>query len=39
VQTRAAVLWSVGEPVEIVEAELERPREGEVLVQMAACGV
>jgi S-(hydroxymethyl)glutathione dehydrogenase / alcohol dehydrogenase len=39
VKTRAAVLWSVGEPVEIVDADLEEPREGEVLVKVAACGV
>jgi S-(hydroxymethyl)glutathione dehydrogenase/alcohol dehydrogenase len=39
VKSRAAVLWSVGQPVEIVEVEVEAPREGEVLVKVAACGL
>jgi S-(hydroxymethyl)glutathione dehydrogenase / alcohol dehydrogenase len=39
VKTRAAVLWQPGEPVEILEIDLSPPREGEVLVKIAACGV
>jgi S-(hydroxymethyl)glutathione dehydrogenase/alcohol dehydrogenase len=38
-KTEAAVLWRPGEPVEICEVELAPPREGEVLVEIAACGV
>jgi S-(hydroxymethyl)glutathione dehydrogenase/alcohol dehydrogenase len=38
-KTEAAVLWRPGEPVEILEVELAGPREGEVLVEIAACGV
>jgi S-(hydroxymethyl)glutathione dehydrogenase / alcohol dehydrogenase len=39
VQTQAAVLWEPGRPVEILEVDLAPPREGEVLVRIAACGV
>jgi S-(hydroxymethyl)glutathione dehydrogenase/alcohol dehydrogenase len=39
VKTQAAVLWKPGEPVEILEVDLAPPREGEVLVKIAACGV
>jgi S-(hydroxymethyl)glutathione dehydrogenase/alcohol dehydrogenase len=38
-KTEAAVLWRPGEPVEIAEVDLAPPREGEVLVKIAACGV
>src|SRR6187200_23592 len=38
-KAQAAVLWQPGEPVEILEVDLAPPREGEVLVQIAACGV
>ena len=38
-KTHAAVLWEVGTPVEVVEVDLAAPREGEVLVKIAACGV
>jgi S-(hydroxymethyl)glutathione dehydrogenase/alcohol dehydrogenase len=38
-KTEAAVLWRPGEPVEILEVDLAPPREGEVLVKIAACGV
>jgi S-(hydroxymethyl)glutathione dehydrogenase/alcohol dehydrogenase len=38
-KTEAAVLWRPGEPVEILEVDLAAPREGEVLVDIAACGV
>jgi S-(hydroxymethyl)glutathione dehydrogenase/alcohol dehydrogenase len=39
VKTEAAVLWHPGEAVEILEVDLAPPREGEVLVDIAACGV
>jgi S-(hydroxymethyl)glutathione dehydrogenase / alcohol dehydrogenase len=38
-KTEAAVLWRPGGPVEIREVELAPPREGEVLIEIAACGV
>jgi S-(hydroxymethyl)glutathione dehydrogenase/alcohol dehydrogenase len=39
VKTRAAVLWRTREPVDIREIDLAPPKAGEVLVEMAACGV
>jgi len=36
---QAAVLWEPGRPVEILEVDLAPPKEGEVLVKIAACGV
>jgi S-(hydroxymethyl)glutathione dehydrogenase/alcohol dehydrogenase len=39
VKTKAAVLWKAKEPVEILEVDLAPPREGEVLVKIAACGL
>src|SRR5688500_11067277 len=39
VKTEAAVLWEPGRPVEILEIDLAPPRAGEVLVDIAACGV
>jgi S-(hydroxymethyl)glutathione dehydrogenase / alcohol dehydrogenase len=39
VRMQAAVLWKPGTPVEILEVDLAPPREGEVLVKVAACGV
>lgn len=38
-QTRAAVLHRVGDPIQIETLELEPPRAGEVLVKVAAAGV
>jgi Zn-dependent alcohol dehydrogenase len=38
-KTQAAVLWEPGRPVEILEVDLASPKEGEVLVKIAACGV
>jgi S-(hydroxymethyl)glutathione dehydrogenase / alcohol dehydrogenase len=38
-KTEAGVLWRLGEPVEILEVDLASPRQGEVLVKIAACGV
>jgi S-(hydroxymethyl)glutathione dehydrogenase / alcohol dehydrogenase len=39
VKTEAAVLWELGRPIEILEVDLGPPRAGEVLVDIAACGV
>lgn len=36
---RAAVLEAFGEPLSVQEVDLAGPREGEVLVRIAACGV
>jgi S-(hydroxymethyl)glutathione dehydrogenase/alcohol dehydrogenase len=36
---RAAVLEQFGEPLVVQELDLAEPREGEVLVRLAACGV
>lgn len=33
------MLWKAREPVEILEVDLAPPKEGEVLVKIAACGV
>lgn len=38
-KTRAAVAWGAGEPLEVEEIDLEGPKQGEVLVQLAATGV
>jgi NDMA-dependent alcohol dehydrogenase len=38
-QTRAAVLYAVGEPIRIETVDLEPPRAGEVLVKVHAAGV
>lgn len=38
-KTRAAVAWEAGKPLEIVEVDLEGPKEGEVLIKMVATGV
>jgi len=38
-QTRAAVLHHVGEPIRIETLDLEPPRAGEVLVKVAAAGI
>jgi len=39
VKTTAAVLWDYGEDWKIEELELDEPREGEVLVRLAASGL
>jgi S-(hydroxymethyl)glutathione dehydrogenase/alcohol dehydrogenase len=36
---KAAVLWKVREPMVVEDVELEDPKEGEVLVRLAASGV
>jgi S-(hydroxymethyl)glutathione dehydrogenase/alcohol dehydrogenase len=38
-KTEAAILWRPGDAIEICEIDLAPPREGEVLVKIAACGV
>lgn len=38
-KTKAAIAWKAGEPLEVVELDLEGPREGEVLVEIKATGV
>jgi S-(hydroxymethyl)glutathione dehydrogenase/alcohol dehydrogenase len=38
-KTRAAVAWAAGQPLEVVEVELEGPKHGEVLVEIRASGV
>jgi S-(hydroxymethyl)glutathione dehydrogenase/alcohol dehydrogenase len=38
-KTRAAVAVAAGKPLEIMEVDLEGPREGEVLVEIKASGV
>jgi len=39
VKIRGAVLEQFGAPLEVHELDLEEPRDGEVLVRVAACGV
>ncbi len=38
-KSRAAVAFAAGQPLEIVEVDLEGPREGEVLVEIKATGI
>ncbi|MAI44589.1 MAG: S-(hydroxymethyl)glutathione dehydrogenase/class III alcohol dehydrogenase [Hyphomicrobiaceae bacterium TMED74] len=38
-KTRAAVAFESGEPLQIVEVDLEGPQEGEVLVEVKATGI
>ena len=38
-KTRAAVAFEAGKPLEIVEVDLEGPKEGEVLVEVKATGI
>jgi S-(hydroxymethyl)glutathione dehydrogenase / alcohol dehydrogenase len=38
-KTRAAVAWAAGRPLEVVEVDLQGPKQGEVLVQIVASGV
>lgn len=38
-KTRAAVAFQAGKPLEIVEVDLDGPRQGEVLVEIKATGV
>jgi S-(hydroxymethyl)glutathione dehydrogenase/alcohol dehydrogenase len=38
-KTRAAVAFEAGKPLEVVEVDLDGPREGEVLVEIKATGI
>src|SRR5579863_7413254 len=38
-KTRAAVAFEAGKPLEVVEVDLEGPKEGEVLVEIKATGI
>jgi S-(hydroxymethyl)glutathione dehydrogenase/alcohol dehydrogenase len=38
-RTRAAVALAAGQPLEVMEVELEGPRAGEVLVEVRATGI
>ena len=38
-KSRAAVAFASGEPLEIVEVDLEGPKAGEVLIEVKATGV
>jgi S-(hydroxymethyl)glutathione dehydrogenase / alcohol dehydrogenase len=38
-KTRAAIAWAVGQPLEVVEVDLDGPKAGEVLVEIRATGI
>ena len=38
-KTRAAIAWAAGQPLEIIDVDLEGPRAGEVLVEIGATGI
>ena len=38
-RTRAAVATAAGKPLEIMDVNLEGPREGEVMVEIKATGI
>jgi len=38
-KTRAAIAFEAGQPLEIVELDLEGPKQGEVLVEIMATGI
>ncbi len=38
-KTRAAVAFEAGKPLELIEVDLEGPKEGEVLVEIKATGI
>lgn len=38
-KTRAAVAFAAGQPLEVLEVDLEGPRAGEVLIELKATGV
>jgi len=39
VKTRAAVMWEAGKDWDVIELELDPPKENEVLVKFAASGM
>ncbi len=38
-KTKAAVAFEAGKPLEVIEVDLEGPKEGEVLVEIRATGI
>ena len=38
-KTRAAIAWAAGQPLEVVEVDLDGPKAGEVLVEIKATGI
>ena len=38
-KVKAAVLWEVGQPLDICEVDLDEPKAGEVLVKIGAAGI
>jgi S-(hydroxymethyl)glutathione dehydrogenase/alcohol dehydrogenase len=38
-KTRAAVAWDAGQPLQVVDVELEGPKHGEALIEIRASGV
>ena len=38
-KTRAALFHAVGEPLEVVELDLDEPRAHEVVIRMSAIGI
>ncbi|MEX0956090.1 MAG: S-(hydroxymethyl)glutathione dehydrogenase/class III alcohol dehydrogenase [Rhizobiaceae bacterium] len=38
-KTRAAIAFAAGKPLEVMEVDLEGPREGEVLIEIKATGI
>ena len=38
-KTKAAVAFEAGKPLELIEVDLEGPKEGEVLVEIKATGI
>ena len=38
-KVKAAVLWEVGQPLDICEVDLDEPKAGEVLVKVGAAGI
>ena len=39
IKTRAAVAFAPNQPLEIVEVDLQRPKAGEVLIEIMATGI
>ncbi|MGH8864830.1 MAG: alcohol dehydrogenase catalytic domain-containing protein, partial [Burkholderiales bacterium] len=38
-KTRAAIAWAAGQPLEVVEVDLDGPKAGEVLVEIKSTGI
>ena len=39
IKTRAAVAFAPNQPLEIVEVDLQRPKAGEVMIEIMATGI